>query len=175
MVTKAKLKAPALVSQAPQSKEAVVEDIRAIGDLQRNRMRLQADLNDQIAALQEQYAKDVAPINERIDVLQTGVQTWCEANRDALTDSGKVKFADLVTGTIKWRAKPPSVRVKGIDAVIDLLKRSGLGKFVRVKEEINKDAILNEPDEVRGIAGLSIVSGVEEFIIEPYDQPLETV
>lgn len=168
-----KLKAPALVTQAPQSKDAVVSDIRAIGDLQRDKLRLQATMNDAIAQLQEQYAKDAAPINERIEVLQAGVQTWCEANRDSLTDNGKVKFADFVTGTVKWRVKPPSVSVRGAEAVIALLKQNGLTRFVRVKEEVNKEAVLNEVDAVRGVAGLSVTSGVEEFIIEPHDQDLD--
>jgi len=55
---------------------------------------------------------------------------------------------------------PPSVSVRGAESVIDTLKRLGLGKFVRTKEEVNKEAILNEPDEVRGVAGLNIVTGV---------------
>lgn len=173
MATKQRHKSPALPVQAAQSKQDVVENIRVIGDLTREKNRLQADMNDAIAALQEQYATDTAPINARIASLQTGVQTWCEANRDVLTEGGKVKFADFVTGVVKWRVKPPSVSIKGMDAVIALLKQSTLTRFVRVKEEVNKEAILNEPDAVRGIAGISINTGVEEFVIEPAEQSLE--
>lgn len=173
MATKKPTRLKTAATQAPQSKEAVVEDIRVIGDLQRQRLRLEADMNDKIAALKELYAKDAAPINERIDVLQTGVQTWCEANREDLTHGDKTKTVDFVTGLVKWRIKPPSVAVRGAEAVIALLKASGLGKFVRTKEEINKDAVLNDQEAVRGVAGLSINSGVEEFVIEPHDQQLD--
>lgn len=60
--------------------------------------------------------------------------------------------------------------MRGAEAVIEALKRLGLGKFVRTKEEINKEAILNEPDEVRGVAGLNVVTGVEDFVITPFEQ-----
>lgn len=106
----------------------------------------------------------------RIELLQTGVQAWCEANRDTLTDGGKVKSANLITGEVSWRQRPPSVSVRGVDAVIDTLKRLGLGVFVRTKEELNKEAILNEPHQVRGVAGLQVVTGVEDFAIVPFEQ-----
>ena len=36
-----------------------------------------------------------------------------------------------------------------------------------------KEAMLNEPDAVRGIAGISIVSGVEDFIVVPFEAQAE--
>ena len=91
---KTRLKQAAQV--AAQSKDDVVAYIREIGDLSRERDRLAATMNDGIAELQEQYANDAAPLNERIEALQDSVQLWCEANRMAITDGGKVKFADFV-------------------------------------------------------------------------------
>ena len=173
MATKKTTRLKTAAAQAPQSKEAVVADIKAIGDAHREVMRLTADMNDKVAALQQQYAADAAPFNERIETLQIGVQAWCEANRDDLTNGDKTKTVDFVTGLVKWRIKPPSVAVRGAEAVIALLKSSGLGRFVRTKEEVNKEAILNEADAVRGVAGLAINSGVEEFVIEPHDQQLD--
>jgi len=35
---------------------------------------------------------------------------------------------------------------------------------------VNKEAILNEPEGVKGVAGISIVSGVEDFVITPFEQ-----
>jgi phage host-nuclease inhibitor protein Gam len=54
--------------------------------------------------------------------------------------------------------------------VIDTLKRLALGRFIRTKEEINKEAILNEPDAVAGVAGIAIQRGVEDFVITPFEQ-----
>ena len=71
---------------------------------------------------------------------------------------------------MQWRQRPPSVSIRGQEAVIDLIKRLGLTRFIRTKEEVNKEAVLNEPDEVRGVAGLTVVTGVEDFVITPFEQ-----
>jgi len=71
---------------------------------------------------------------------------------------------------VQFRQRPPSVAVRGVDSVIEALKQFGLARFIRVKEELNKDAILNEPAAVAGVAGLSIKSGVEDFVIQPFEQ-----
>ncbi|WP_035603566.1 host-nuclease inhibitor Gam family protein, partial [Edwardsiella tarda] len=99
-----------------------------------------------------------------------GVQGWCEANRDELTCNGKVKTANLVTGDIQWRIRPPSVSVRGPDSVMETLLRLGLSRFIRTKQEINKEAILNEPLAVAGVAGITVKTGVEDFSIIPFEQ-----
>ena len=175
MAKKLKTQAAAM---AAQSKDDVVAHIKEIGDLSRERDRLAATMNDGIAVLQEEYANAAAPINERIEALQNGVQLWCEANRQAITDGGKVKFADFVTGTVKWRINPPKVSVSGMDAVLALLEANAdLARFVRVKKEVNKDAILNEPGLFAdgAVPGIRLVMGKEFFVIEPHDQVLEGV
>lgn len=167
MVAKLKSKAQIYV---PQTKDDAAADIKKIGDLLRIKTRKEADMNDKLAEITQNYQPDFEVLQLQIDTLQEGVQAWCEANRDELTNGGKTKSANMVTGEVMWRQKPPSVRVSNVDAVLDMLKRLGLGKFIRTKEEINKDAILNEPDEVRGVAGLTIVSGQEQFEINPFEQ-----
>ena len=57
--------------------------------------------------------------------------------------------------------------------MLETLLRMGLGRFVRVKNEANKEAMLAEPDAVRGIAGISIVTGVEDFTVVPFEAKAE--
>ncbi|HHX9843970.1 TPA: host-nuclease inhibitor Gam family protein [Salmonella enterica subsp. enterica] len=156
----------------PQSREAVMADIRLIGDLRREFVRLETELNDQIAALTAPVAPQIEALKARLLGLEEGVQVWCEANRLNLTENGKTKTANLTTGEIKWRTNPPSVRITGVDDVIGMLRRMGLHQFLRDKTEINKEAILATPDEVKGIAGISIKSGVETFEIVPFEQTI---
>jgi phage host-nuclease inhibitor protein Gam len=163
-----KLKAKAQV-YAPQSQTDCAADIKALGDLQRDFARVTADMNDKIGAITKTFQPKLEALMGQIETLQKGVQTYCEAHRDELTNAGKVKTANFVTGEVQWRQRPPSVSVRGVDAVIETLKRLGLIKFLRTKEEINKEAILNEPDQARGVAGLSIVTGVEDFVITPFE------
>lgn len=164
MATRIKKKASSYVCT---SREAAQADIKTLGDLQREHARLTADLNDKIAELTEAAAPNIDALSERIKTLQGGVQTWCEANREQLC--GKGKSANLITGEIAWRQRPPSVRITGVAAVVENLNNLGLGRFVRTKNEPNKDAMLNEPEAVKGVAGITIVTGVEDFVITPFE------
>lgn len=165
--TRLKTKAQVYV---PQSRDEAAADIRKIGDLQRQALRTTTEMNDAIAHITQSYQPRIDAINDQLKTLQEGVQGYCEAHRIELTDGGKVKTANLITGEIQWRQRPPSVSVRGSDSVIEMLKRLGLSRFIRIKEEVNKEAVLNEPDEVRGVAGLSVVTGVEDFVITPFEQ-----
>ena len=151
----------------PQSKTDAMRDIKAIGDLQRELARIDADLNDQIAALTSKAAPRIDSLRERVVALTEGVHTWCEAHRVEIC--GKGKTANLVTGEVNWRQRPPSVSISKIDDVLQRLSGLGLTRFIREKEEINKDAILAEPAEVAGIKGIKVVTGVEEFVITPFE------
>lgn len=165
--TRLKTKAQVYV---PQSKDEAAADIRKIGDLQREALRATTEMNDAIANITQRFQPRLDALNDQIRTLQEGVQGYCEAHRIELTDGGKVKTANLITGEVQWRQRPPSVSVRGSDAVLEMLKRLGLTRFIRSKEEVNKEAILNEPDEVRGVAGLTVVTGVEDFVITPFEQ-----
>lgn len=166
-MAKPRIKAAAV--EVAQSRDDVAARIKAIGDCQRRIARLQADMNDAIAEVTARYQPGIDAEKGSLDGLQKSVQGWCEANRGELTQGGKVKTVQFVTGEAAWRIRPPSVSVRGVETVIDTLKRLGFGRFIRTKEEVNKEAILNEPDEVRGVAGLSINSGVEDFLITPFE------
>lgn len=169
-VTKLKSKAQAY---APQTTNDCAADIKKLGDLQRQFARLTADMNDEIAAITKRYQPKLEDLMGRIETLQKGVQTYCEAHRSELTNEGKVKTANFITGEVNWRQRPPSVSIRGADAVIETLTRMDLTRFIRTKEEVNKEAMLNEPDAVRGIAGISIVTGVEDFVITPFEASAE--
>ena len=153
--------------QACQSKADAMRDIKAIGDLQRELGRIEADINDQIADLTKKAAPRIEQLRERLTELQAGVQTWCEANRVEIC--GKGKSANLVTGEVSWRQRPPSVSISKAEEVIGRLRGLGLLRFIRSKEEVNKEAILAEPAEVAGIKGIKVVTGVEDFVITPFE------
>ncbi|EGB8646320.1 host-nuclease inhibitor Gam family protein [Salmonella enterica subsp. enterica serovar Muenchen] len=166
-----RLKAAA-ASYTPQSKEQVSVDIKKIGDIQRELTRIETDANDQIAVIMNQNTPKIEALRAELDVLQKGVQTWCEANRSSIT-KGDSKTANLITGEVAWRKKPDSVSLKGVEIVIETLKKLKLDRFIRRKEEVNKDAILADREAVKGVTGISIVSGKETFSITPFEQEIE--
>lgn len=158
------------IAYVPQSRDDAAADIRKIGDLQRQLTRTSTEMNDAIAAITQNFQPRMDAIKEQLNLLQAGVQGYCEAHRHALTDNGRVKTANLITGEVQWRQRPPSVSIRGQQVVLETLRRLGLERFIRTKEEVNKEAILNEPDEVRGVAGLNVITGVEDFVITPFEQ-----
>ena len=166
-----RVKTPAVAVTVPQTREQAAVQIAAIGTDNRELARLEADMNDAMAKLKETYETQAEPLRQRIQANTQGVQTWAEANRDNLTQGGKVKTAALTTGEVLWRTRPPSVRVTGAEAVIDALRRLGLGRFVRSKDEVNKEAILNEPAAVSHDPGISISQG-EDFVVVPFETSL---
>ncbi|WP_429885352.1 host-nuclease inhibitor Gam family protein [Geoalkalibacter halelectricus] len=169
-----RIKTEAVAHRVPQTHDECVEAIAAIGRLQRERQRIEATMNDDLAAIRQAYEAEAKPLGDEIRRLTDGVQTFCEANRDKLTQGGKVKFARLASGEIKWRMRPPKVSLRGIDNIIDACKRLGLARFVRVKEEINKDAMLAEPEVAQSLTGVSISQG-EDFVVMPFETELEEV
>jgi len=164
-IKKAKSKAAALV-RVPQNRDEVVESIQQIGTLQTLIAGHKARVDEAIRALGKELEEVIAPLGDELKQLEAGVQAYCEAHRLELT-GGKVKFHDFGTGRVAWRARPPKVMVRGVEAVIAACKTLGLEQFVRVKEEVNKDAMLAEPDKAVTISGVSIQSEAEDFVIEP--------
>ncbi|MEI7456571.1 MAG: host-nuclease inhibitor Gam family protein [Nitrosomonadales bacterium] len=166
---KTRLKSQAQI-YVPQNRDDAAADIRKIGDLQRQMSRATTEMNDAIAEITARFQPHLDAVGKQIITLQDGVQGYCEAHRQELTNDGKVKTANLITGEVQWRQRPPSVRLSKSEVVLETLARLGLSRFIRTKEEVNKDAILDEPDAVRGVAGITVVTGVEDFVITPFEQ-----
>lgn len=155
----------------PQSRDEVIAHIAEIGVRGRELARLRAAMNDELARIKEGWEQRAAVENAAIEALSEGVQIWCEAHRATLTKNGKIKTARFASGEVAWRTRPPAVRLTGVGAVIDALARARLKRFLREKVEVNKEAILAEPEAVRDIPGIAIVQG-EDFVITPFEAEL---
>ncbi|ADE84761.1 host-nuclease inhibitor Gam family protein [Rhodobacter capsulatus] len=168
---KTKTKASAL--PIPQDDSEARSAIREIGDLNRKIARAEADLNDEIAALQEKYGTLVEPLRAEIEAKTEGLKMFCEVNRDRLTRGNKVKFARFTTGEISWKLRPAKVTIRKVDEVLATIKKLGLAaQFIRTKEELNKEAMLANRQLAKTIAGVTIGSDGEDFIVEPFETEL---
>jgi phage host-nuclease inhibitor protein Gam len=151
-----------------QSKEETMGAIRELGDAQRELARIETRVNDEIARVVEAQKDAIEALKTRRDTLAAGIQMWCEANRAALCASGS-KSANLVTGEVAWRQRPPSVSIRQAEKVVDTLRALKLARFLREKIEVNKEAILAEPAAVAGVSGITVVTGVEDFSVTPFE------
>ena len=166
------MKAIKLKSQANvfvcQNKAQAMEAITEVGNSQREITRLETEINDITAAAIDERKDRISELRSIIETLSHGVQSWCEVNRDVLCVKGKT--VNLTTGEVSWRVRPPKVSLRGMDKIIETLKtQRGMKRFIRIKEEVNKDAILADPKAVADIKGISISSGVEDFVIKPFE------
>ncbi len=159
----------------PDNRIEVADAIARIGQAQRERLRIQAKMNDRLAEVKEEYEHIARPWNEEIENLAKGVQIFCETYRLSLTRDGKVKFHRFASGEISWRKRPPKVNLRGIAAIIGRLRALGLERFIRTKEEVNKEAMLAEPEVAASIEGVKIGSAGEDFVITPAETKLDEV
>ena len=169
MAPKTRLKTAAAPINVPQTRESVAACIGEIGALSRNLQRIEHDMNDALTGLKAGFEEQAAPLRARITALTGGVQIYGEANRDLLTQNGKVKTVAFPTGEILWRLNPPSVRLTDSEAnIIEALEAMGLQAFVRYTPTLNKDAIKADPDAARNVPGLKIAQS-EAFVVVPFE------
>lgn len=154
----------------PKSDAEASQHIARIGEIERELARVELAMNDELSKIKERFEAAAAPLRQNAEALTDGVMSWATEHRERLT-GGKAKTCDLPAGRFGWRTNPPSVRVTGEAAVLDALHRRGLERFIRMKEQVNKDAILNEPAAVRGVPGITLCQG-ENFFIEPFETEL---
>lgn len=158
----------------PQSREEAAAALARIGVLDRRITRAQATLNDKITSLKEAAEAAAIPLQDEIADLTEGLKIWAEANRKALTGGDRTKTVNIGTGELRWRIQPPRVTLRGsIEVIVDACRTLGLGRFVRVKEEVNREAMLAEPEIARSIPGVSIGTEGEAFIAEPFEVELQ--
>ena len=153
----------------PQNREQAATYVKEIGDAVREVSRIEHDLNDRMASAKAEAQTAAGPHQSKIKMLTEGLKTWAEANRDALTEGGRVKHADLGTGKVLWRLAPPRVTVSGVEAVIEALQKIGLTRFLRTKIEVDKEAMRADPDTARLVPGVTIGSAGEDFAVEPFE------
>lgn len=151
----------------PQTIIDVERAIAKIGSLQETLEGNNAALEAHIATLRERAIEQAKPLQDEIARLSAGVQAYCETRRAELTE-GKTKSLKFVTGTVSWRKGRVRVEMDHDEAVvIARLKKAGLAVLVRLREEIDKAAILARPGLVNGVPGVRVVAQPETFTIEP--------
>lgn len=171
MASRPKTKTAAITAPVPQSRQEASAMLMNIGEFNRAVARLEADMNDELTRIKERFEAQAAAPRAQAKAYTEALQVWCAANRASIVAPG-TKTADLGTGKVSWRIRPPSVRITGVADVLEALKRLGLQRFIRTKEEANKEAMQAEPEVARLVPGVAIGSEGEDFIVEPFEAEL---
>lgn len=180
MAKSPKSKTRAANLSVPQSAEEAASFIGRIGIAERMVARIEHDMNDQIAKIKQASEEAASGYVAEAKALIAGLQIFCDANRDKLTDGGKVKHHQFGAGKVEWRHRPPSVRMapgKKAEDVIAWCEAQEdhpeyAERFVRVKKELDKDALRASP-MADDIPGIIIGSAGEDFIVTPFETQIE--
>ena len=162
------------VVAVPKNQNEANKLITKIGVNQRKIEAINQRVNQRIERIKAEAAEKAEVISDEINKDVEGLFAYAEAHRDDLTDSGKTKTVKLPNGELAWRTTPPSVSIRGIQAAIENFEKLGLSQFVRIKKEVDKEAILREQELVESIKGISI-SQKEEFVVKPAEIDVEIV
>ena len=171
---KQSVSAPAANVPIPKDEAEANEFIEYIGVAQRERTRIETQMNDELAELKAKFEEWAGEHTDSIERNLKGLQIWCEAHRAELL-KGDSKTARFAAGEVSWRMRPSKVTLRSIKKVLDQLHEKELTRFIRSKETINKEAMLAEPDAVKDIKGVKVGSAGEKFIVKPFESELEEV
>jgi phage host-nuclease inhibitor protein Gam len=141
---------------------------RRIGELLRTIRSHENDFEKQRAALDKKEDELLHPLQLEVIALAKSIFAFAQKNRAELTDNNKRKSVMLPgkTGSIAWYTTPPAVTIENVEEVLKRIKTLDLAQFIRTKEEINKEALLENEPLANTIEGVS-VGQQEKFAIRP--------
>lgn len=147
------------------------------GDIKKKEAALNAKVND----LRQKFDLDTVEDKTEIEMLNKDIENFCMLHK---TEFDQTRTLQFKTGKVGFRTNPPKVmqlnKKFSVASTIELVKKILKGAFLRVKEDLDKDAILTSyrsgevDDKKLASVGLRIDQG-ETFFIEPAWEELETV
>lgn len=169
-MAKTRIKHP--IIPVPRDLNEAAKFLLQIGKEERTINAIQSEFNAEVDKLKSKAMTNVKPHQIKEMQLIQGLFAFAESHRHELTKDGKLKTVKLPTGNFSWRLNPPSVSLSNVKSILKILKEKGLKHFIRTKEEINKEAMLKEPDIAKEIKGVSIKQD-EYFIVVPAELEVE--
>lgn len=169
-----KLNAPVIRSRAEM--ESLVGEI---AQLMLTRNKQQTEMDAAITEIRSRYEDTLGQITKDLGEKTEVARAWAEAHPE---DFKGLKSLEMVHGVIGWRTGQPQLKTLTgwtWDRVLEKLKALGSSwlDYVRVKEEVNKQALLGAretitPEQLRAI-GVRVVQE-EAFFVEPKIAELAT-
>ena len=156
----------------PKSLDEAAQFLARIGKEQRVVDMIQSNLNAAVDKLKTKAIASTKPHQKKISQLVEGLFAFAETNRDELTNDGKCKTVEVPTGTFGWRMTPSAVSLRGVKSILKSLKALKLTRFIRIKKEVNKEAMLKEPNVAKTVKGVSI-NQHEDFVAKPSELEVE--
>lgn len=161
--------APAI--KVPQTREEATAMLAEYGSVARKIEHLETSLNQALADTKQKFVEQSQPLEAQAKELFKGLQTYCDAHRQTLTGGDKSKTVDFGTGKVSWRHNPAKVSFRGkVEEIVARIKDAGdeFKAFLRETVEVDKVAMLRNPNLAKKIDGVKIASAGETFTVEPF-------
>lgn len=152
----------------PKSRDEVSALITMIGEHQRELEQIQTKVNKQIEKIKNQIIEYSSFHQGEIDKLFESIYIFAQEHYNELTEKGEKKTVHFLSGDILWRMTPLAVSVapRNVKKAIEWCKSHGLKRFLRIKEELNKETMLREREVAEKIWGVNI-GQKEQFVVKP--------
>lgn len=139
--------------------------------------KIEADMEISIQKIRAKYDDDVQRLRSEISQYTDSLQAYAEKNKERFFS--KKKSHDMLHGMIGFRTGTPKVvkdRKITIKELIIRLRDMNLGRFIRTTEELNKEVVIQERDNVDTMrqmkaVGVTVVQD-ETFFVEVYEEDL---
>lgn len=103
----------------------------------------EAEMNAKIQKIKDSYDEDTRGVRATRDLLYSNIERFCISNKFEFI---KQRSKSFIAGVLGFRTNPPRVqllnRKYNLKTALELIRKIFKGKYVRSKEEINKDEIL---------------------------------
>lgn len=140
-----------------------------IGEIERSVLEIERAFAAQILVLRQgqNIDSELARLNSEYEKITKSLKVFAERHRETLLADGG-KTVKLPAGTFGWRVNASAKVVHGRlkeETVIERIKSLGKAfadKYIRVKEELNKEALLADRPKVPGVT----YSQPEKFFFE---------
>jgi len=150
--------------------------VAAVADLTVEKLGLAADMDGRILSIKKYFAPLLKRSNDELAAAVAQLNGWANANPG---EFGKARSIEFPAGVIGWRTGQPQLKTQrgwDWDRVLQALKFEHQCGYIRVKEEVNKEALLNTRvalgEDWLAFFGLK-VSQAESFFVEPKLTPTD--
>lgn len=141
--------------------------IQGIGEFQVEQQDIVQKANEEIKKIRNEANRKFKIKAGAIRRRLIGLFIFYQENWKELTQEGRRKIYNAVAGPFGSRIAPRKVNIRNKEKVIKNLKARNLEKFIRLLEEIDKEAILAaDPDLFSDVSGIKITQD-EIFIVTP--------
>jgi phage host-nuclease inhibitor protein Gam len=114
-----------------------------LAQLQSAISKKEADMNSRIQKVKDKFDEETKDARAAKELLEKEISAFCLLNK---AEFQKNRSKTLLFGKVGFRTTPPKVtqlnRKYTVATTIELLKKIFTGKFLRTKEEVDKEALL---------------------------------